>query len=652
MAVRACIMTTLVATFSLFAATDFQSEEKRLDQIESGLNAILNKAGIHFSGTFRSQYLDSQLGLDTASGDEVIDRSKKTRESNEFTSVDFDIKARPNEYLSARLIYRMHQNWQNFFSDVANPISSRWISIDGNVNSMFRFNVGDYRQRYSPLTLWSPDIDIAYEPEIFAAKRRASMDELFLGNNDRILQGLNFNFDAEIAPLFDEVHWNVLAARLRLNSTSVQNGGMVAMPFEAAIMDRYVAGTNLDVTVLRGLGIGLTYLDIFDLKPTYDKGVAEAALLAKQTAIIGGRVNPSSSMFSDSDLFTAGINFEGAYSIDNDSMSYSIDATSGDSTLDIEKVNGLALDVGANGQVNLGALGVLAVNLDYISTSRDYRNDMAQSPTFLGQRIMNIENDYEHSSRLYTTFDALYNNVFKFTPSGNNSWTKQPTRKISYFTAILSPEEVRAKLDNENVRLDEALQLVMPFGPATPNRKGITGKVNAQLLNKAVDVGVSVASLKEIDPDSIGGIAMGITNFMQLGGGFSVDVAHWAPLLNTLKLSFGYSLESAKNDGAVGVDSSAVDVASSFINLGLYYNFWQRFSLLGGFQNIVTDYAISKNGSVQTQWSAGVEYKVSDGGKITGRFGRISGALLQDGKVLDDYFFGIWQTELFLTVNF
>lgn len=650
MAVRACIMTTLVATFSLFAATDFQSEEKRLDQIESGLNAVLNKAGIHFSGTFRSQYLDSQI--DSASGDETIDRAKKARESNEFTSVDFDIKARPNEYLSARLIFRMHQNWQNFFSDVANPIFSRWISIDGDVESMFRFNVGDYRQRYSPLTLWSPDIDIAYEPEIFAAKRRASMDELFLGNNDRILQGLNYNFDAEIAPLFNEVHWNVLAARLRLGATNVQNGGMVAMSFEAAPMDRYVVGTNVDLTMLRGLGLGLTYLDIFDLKSTYDKGVAEAALLAKQTAIFGGRFNPSSSLLIDSDLFTAGINAEGAFSIDNDSMSYSIDAPSGDSTLNMSKVNGFAVAVGANGQVTLGESGVLAFNVDFISNSRDYRNDMAQSPTFLGQRIMNIENDYSHNSRLYTTFDALYNNVFKFTPSANNSWTKQPTRKISYFTAILSPEEVMTKLDDEKVRLDEALQLVMPFGPATPNRTGITGKVNAQLLSKAVDVGVSFASLSEIDPDSIGGIAMGITNFMQLGGGFSVDVAHWAPPLNTLRLSFGLSLESAKNDGAVGVDSSAMDVASSFVNLGFYYNFWQRFSLLGGFQSIVSEHAIEKFSIAQNQWSAGVEYKVSDGGKITGRFGRVGGDFLLDGTALDDYSFGIWQIELYLTVNF
>ena len=54
---------------------------------------------------------------------------------------------------------------------------------------MFRFNIGDFKEKYSPLTLWAPEIDIMYEPGIFARQRQFAMDEMFLGDNYRVLRG-------------------------------------------------------------------------------------------------------------------------------------------------------------------------------------------------------------------------------------------------------------------------------------------------------------------------------------------------------------------------------------------------------------------------------------------------------------------------------
>jgi hypothetical protein len=119
----------------------------RLDTVESRMEAILNKAGISFSGDFRSQYFHSK-----ASGN-VVDSTKRLTETNEFTSVDFDIKARPNDAIGGRLIFRMHQNWQNFFSDISNPIFTRWISIDGSLENIVSWHLGDFKAKYTPLTL-------------------------------------------------------------------------------------------------------------------------------------------------------------------------------------------------------------------------------------------------------------------------------------------------------------------------------------------------------------------------------------------------------------------------------------------------------------------------------------------------------------------
>jgi hypothetical protein len=146
----------IITLVSVGLVLTVNANEKKLDKIQKSLENIMAKAGISIGGEFRGQYFSSE-----ASGDSVKTLDRKL-ETNEYTSVDFDIKARPNEAISARVMFRMHQNWQNFFSDISNPIFSRWISIDGNPLDMFRFNIGDFKEKYSPLTLWAPEIDIMY----------------------------------------------------------------------------------------------------------------------------------------------------------------------------------------------------------------------------------------------------------------------------------------------------------------------------------------------------------------------------------------------------------------------------------------------------------------------------------------------------------
>jgi hypothetical protein len=668
MVVRTSILTTLLLAASLFASTDDESE--RLGRIQSKVNSILNKAGIHFNGTFRSQYMQSMLN-EEESGVGAIDWGKKQTESNEYTSVDFDIGARPNDALSARCMFRMHQNWQNFFSDVSNPIFLRWMSIDGNIKNMFRFNVGDYRQRYSPLTLWSPDIDIAYEPEIFAEKRRQAMNEVFLGDNDRLLQGVNFNMDAEVVPIFNEFHLNVQASRLRLSEANVQNGAAVAADFEndnitldKTYMDRYFIAGNLDIIALKGLGFGGTLFDIFDLPPTsaLDGGRYDRELIARNQRVWAARIKPTTNIFLDTDAFSVGINFEVAGSHDRDSAWRLFDTTiSGtDTTVDTSVadsfVDGMAIDAGLTGMFKFGEMGSLCLNVGFMNNDENFRNMMAQSPSFIGQRIMNIENDFAHEARLYTTFDALYDYVFKFTPSGTNTWTQEPRRKISYLNSILTRKELDS-LDGVNARFDSTLQLVLPAGQATPNRSGPKADVRLKLFNGGVDVGGSFAMLTEIEPLME---TFEKTKYLKAGGGFCVDIATWAKPLNALKLSLGYSLEKAEFDYNATAGGDAGTFNSGFMNLGLYYNFWKRFSILGGYQQIVSTSDITSSVAyektvTQKHWAAGLEYKVNDDQKVVGRFGQL-GADFESTAPADStisaFNFRAYQVDISLLVNF
>ncbi|MDO5575662.1 MAG: hypothetical protein Q4F84_01170 [Fibrobacter sp.] len=667
------------------------SNKKLMDKLES----IMAKAGISIGGEFKSQYFSSSI--DGAG----VDSSARQRETNEFTSVDFDIKARPNEAISARVMFRMHQNWQNFFSDVSNPIFSRWISIDGNPMGMFRFNVGDFKEKYSPLTLYSPEIDILYEPYIFARQRELAMNELFIGDNYRVLQGLNFGIDAEVAPIFNEFHLGVLATRLAGTETNIQNGSFVVADYQKTDMSKYLGGLNLDLTFLNGIDFGGTWMIIFDHKGSYkEKNAGDtmtADTMAQKTNIFSLRPGINfSKLFDWSESFNLRLKTEFAVSSDDsawviDSAGFNVvrtkneDGTTKKDTvyykdLSSTSITGAAIDIGAEIGYSSENWGI-KVNGDFISNDRDFRNTMAQSPTFYGSRIMNYESDMmSGDGSLYTTFDALYHSVFKFTPSkSGNNWAKAPFFKSSYYRGVLLNQQSLNDFMTGD-KFDPSLQLVMPLGPATPNRSGIDadGKVwffdggieASGLLSilsekewckygvirplkpdstdegfgdpfdakefgkkygyKVVAYGYEKSDLPELVDDSGDVVMDGFqkTEYSQMGMGLKFNLEKFTSIFEyPFELSASVVKSTATNAGMVksGKPVGKWEINSAFTNMGLYYKFWKRMAVLGGYQ-IINNTAMSNDVEVkqtQKQWSAGVEWKINDGADVVGSVGQI-----------------------------
>jgi hypothetical protein len=635
-------------------------DESRLDKIEQAVSNALSKAGVNFGGEFRSQFLTS--GVEGR----AVTKSYRKGEDVEFTSVDFDVSARPASELSARLIFRFYEDWRNMWISFQEPICSRWISVDGLVKNVFSYNVGDFKQKYSPLTLYSPDVDIAYEPEIFAQQRKTAMKEMFLGDNERVLQGVNMNFDAEIVPALKELHWNVLGSRLR-NVELVSTGAPVALHLDTALMDKYVVGSNLNMTIIPGLSLGGTFLDIFDATPTFGGSTDSAEMIAQNTRVFAGRGEVGTGLFMDEKTFSLAIGGEVAVSSDDSSWQHvdTVSPTQILKTRTTQAVTGTAATVDLKGILRIASTGNVNFDIGFLNNQADFRNDLAQSPTFFRTRIMNTENDVS-SGALYSTFDALYRQVFKFSPSENAQnngslagWLKGPVSKIAYGSGILTQKEMR------RVPLDNAISTVMPFGPATPNRSGVKAGVSADFLEKAILVSGSAKFLNELDGQfavvDTETRAQGImpqSTFLEAGGGASVDLAalgrFWRyPLI----ISGGYTLSRVSNDGAAGYAQSPWTIDVGFVNAGLYWTFLKKASLLGGYQLLVTDgdgiYDNVKHTLTQLHWSCGLEYKLSDGARLTGSFGGIEVSHKNDAAIdVSAMDFRQYQTDLFLTVTF
>ncbi len=597
--------------------------------VAATIERIMAKAGISIDGVVRAQYLKSDI---TGNG---ADTTKRTDESTEFTSVDFDIKARPNTITQGRVIFRMYQDWRNYMSNYDNPIFTRWLSIDGSLGGMFSYNAGDFKQKYTPLTLYTPDIGPLYEPDIFSKERADAQQEVFIDDNQRMLEGINMNFAAEIDPVFNSLQAGIFGTRLRDVQTSIQNGDYLADLIEYSPVEKYATGSNLDLTFLKGVSVGGNFLWIFDNKGSFN-GLSPNATPAQNRLLIDtmaentriADVRGGVDIGKLADLGNWKVRLDAELAMSSDDSDYYL---SGDSlnTLHTTTITGNALRAGAKVAFTSGEAFTISLDADFLNNGSNYRNELAQSPDFIGKRIMNIENDslststFNAASRHYSTFDAMYRSVFKFDPSAPsaNNWVEAPFSKNSYTNVVYTQSELSALKANGS--LDPALQLVMPFGPATPNRTGIDAHATVGLLNNLLQVKLVLASLKEIDPDTQ---SLPLTSYAQIGGGLKIDLAGLIGWKLPFYVSSSFVRSTADNDG-IASDSLSypkTDITSDFLCENLYFKFWKRAALLGGMEIIntqtATAYSVKQS---QLMYEIGLEYKVAEGSYLIGSIGQM-----------------------------
>jgi hypothetical protein len=598
-------ITIILAWIVSYAAADTTGQGDFRARVEHAMA----KAGISFNGEFKSESFRS-----TISGDGLYEKAR-TREPNEYSSVDFDILARPNASVSGRLILRMHHNWPNFFSDPGNPIFSRWISIDGAIADMIPFHVGDIKARYTPLTLYAPEITPLYEPLIFKRLRVNAMNELFLGNDNRPLHGLTTGFDGALKPLLDELHVNLLGARLR----SIQvNGKFVANLFELdPNFNKFLFGATFDTRFVKGITIGSSYLAIADDKRSSRLSDTIADTLAQRTIIADVRAGCDIAPWLGWQKNEVRIYGEAAFSYDDSSWYNRGDRDD----YRHRPIIGSASYGGISAHID--ALSPIRIDMDlrYIRNKKDYRNELAQSPTFLGKRIMNIESDSIYSQNTipnhYSTFDAMYHYVFKFCPSeASNLWYKAPFTKNAYSSNVNS----RDGLNNiAAIGLDPSVQLIMPFGPATPNRQGITADVSTKTVDSGLELRALFSSLSERTPVVDTG-SRTTTDFFQGGFGMSMNLTKWVNRLPyPLEFSGSFVRSSMRNQ------KSESAITSDFVNAGIVWKFWKQTSFLGGVQHIKNTYTTGLIGCAlrQIHWSTGLDWTVTQGADVVGSIGQI-----------------------------
>ncbi len=621
-------MTTLAASAGLLmGATGLaQADGSKLDSVKTTLSSILAKEGISFSGEFRSEF--HQATIDDARLDNTVN---PTTESVEYTSVDFDITARPNSNVSGHAIIRMHQDWRNFFSDLSNPIHTRWLSIDGNFGDILIFNLGDFRTKYSPLTVWAQEENVMYEADIFAQDRREAQKEYFIGDNLRMMQGVNLQVDAEVSGVLDEAHFGIFGSRLR----NVKPESKVTNENEVAKLEKFAFGTNFDLS-LKGGAFGASYLSVFDRKSTY-RGADGAAsllerdLLAEDLSVIAVRAGFD---LNKKDKGTNAIFSANAeYAMGSDNVGFLANAA--DTVASTQGLDGNALLVTLKGGYKSGKMYKAVATVNYMKNDRDFYNPLAQSPTVEMAQVMNVESDVNFEdgtvngdmwSNHYSIYDNFHNHVYKFAPSSEtNLWHKAPYTKNGYTNETFTRRELAA------FPTIYGYNGFKPAGLATANRAGVVANVKVDFLDEAGEAKIIVEKLEDAEGAKYEAYNLTDGSYMMLegtakakysivGGGAKVDVMKLTGKSKPLVVSLSYIMKTLTRDAetVTFIDGQAFTASNAnteiaYTNLGLYYAFWNRFALMGGFQVSDIKNKVNNLNWKETATAAGIEYKLASG---------------------------------------
>jgi hypothetical protein len=579
------------------------------DKLADANERMLSKNGLEIHGDVESEYFHS--GLDGS----AVDKKRYAYETTQFTAIDLDMRYRAYDFVGARAVVRFQQDWQTFFATRSRIVGARWLSMDGNIANMLSFNAGDFRQKYTPLTLWAPELDLVYEPEIFSDARQRLMDEQFLGDNNRPLQGLNLDFAKRFQSPLTEIRVDGIGSRIRRSEYLDPNGWqghrwvadrngdgrMDNLSLATADMDRYFLAGNAEALVMDNLAVGGTYQALIDdrhsyqpiifgtLRPSVPQNYLDSTSLNRQDSVIASDLRVAAG-HGGIDLAgfigskTLILELLGEYAMSSEASAYAWHYTRNggtlhDTTVSIPGRDGTALNLHLDaGYASDGSFG-FKLEADYLNNEAAFQNPLAQTPTFVATRVMNTEND-SAAGRLYSTFDALNNGVYKFTPSDTTElYQLDPFTKTSYNNGTYTSQELSSFTG------DPVVQLMLPMGMATPNRTGFKARLNAGWKD-AIHLIVDYSGLKELKGAAIDSITAEPVKFTQVGGGAKVELNKLLGWSKAVNFSGSYTQTKAERR-ALPSESASPNITVDLIQAGFNWRIFSKWAVLGGFQQAV-----------------------------------------------------------------
>lgn len=537
----------------LSAATAFASSEDSLvvqqkslfEKLDSLNDAVL---GLRVNGSAKAGILTSM-----AKSDQFADNSP-TQESQAYTTVNLVFTARPSSETEVRVEARLHKDWQSAYEENNNPIIGHWFSYDGLIlNKHLAFNLGYMRVGYTPYTLYTPQPNLLQEPEIFAAARSEAMALRNLDTTSRrLLQGVNADYHSGEVGFLDDIQAQATGARLR---NIAKKSDQVFFDFDWS--DRYLFGGRLGVEAY-GARLGVNYTNVFDRRlSTHALYIDGDTIAFEDNSVLSAEFAfDSQKLLSDLPV-TFGLNGEVAFSTWKTDKEYPqkikakayysvsgsiIDADGNAEDIVYVKVfdkdsliwrqeniadeNGVGFYVEPFVQGSLGAFH-FDLNGRYLQNDKKFWSEMASAPAYRGNSvILNANGLYADSTYIglvsafgMSSLENLYFQVYNSNPmNASNLLTSASDNILSSSNGESSYMYTRLYNNYKNVHLyrngynastikklelndamflmDGSLDMALPMGIATPDRKGFSVAFDGD-WNSAISLNIRFAQYNQ-----------------------------------------------------------------------------------------------------------------------------------------------------------
>ena len=671
---------TLIALLTASVAASASAIADNQKALQAKADSANAKRGVEIGGSIRAVAQRSSFETDQ---DPTGLNKMPDVERNEFVSADLSFGFRPYESIRANVIMRLGGGMQEYFASAAKTLEAKWLNVEGNVGKNFYWTIGDFRSAISPLSIYNPGIDIIYEPTIFARKRHMAQKEQLLEGNKRNLQGVNLQFRQEIDPMVGELRVEAMLARVnRVSVLDLSGAEGNILPFDtipgaslAANTDKWLVGGNIELLPMqKNVYVGVTPMYIFDnensksfayrhpmardAKPgdfDPDQGYVREDInpyetTPQKTFVLSARAGGDFAGIMQNKNLTLDLVLEYAMSMDKVKTPAVQDPTTGAVVPEGEEsVNGSALLATLNAGYKVDSSWSASLALDFIRNDEKWFNNLAQSPSFFAQRILNSDKDgntvkYGVNSPLYSTFDALYNYSPKFAPVARTLATDDNAfmdgQAQSYNIALYNKNSwgsnvySAAQLNLLSMMTDPAIQMALPNGLATANRMGVRAIIKGDWQEK-VEGQILVSTFNQVNSVVPG---MDKTSYMEIGGGAKIDIAKIAGLGKPMEFSGSFKQSSSKADilpSELNPTPGSAEVKSSFVNVGFSAQFLPRVGFTAGFQMINSDYGVTSPNplvgydvplmkSKQTHWMVGFDYTVAENAWLSINYGMIN----------------------------
>jgi len=448
----------------------------------------------------------------TLSGNRLNGDTTSARKGNAgYALFDLGININPFKDFKVGAIIRTETQIGQFFQ-ASNIINFRQLRIEGRIAKVVKYQIGDIDLGMTQYTLYNPDETYNdYESEIFKMRRAIVSYENFNYGNKWRLQGGQAETSIKFNKVFERLNIGALATRIRKANIALSQP------------DRFIIGANAKLIQGRWGEVGGNWVNVFDnVGTTLD-----------------------SNFNYNNNVVTGEFKF---HAVDNDNIKLSAGGEFGSSNYKYTILNNTVSKQDYFFDLGLTALhkpSNFKFNASYRNIGPNFTSPSAQTIRVFNTGTSAIFGQQDIAGpRAQTAFDRLSD------PTLYNQ---------TILTSLLPYMPIYGN--------------VTPYGPATPNRTGLTLAASISDTSGIISADAKVEVLQEI----LGEGVTDLRHFTSIKGGFKLGIGRLAKIDRDIYLTFGIRNENTNRGGV-----APVSYQSNLIDLGLQAETFRHFDILLG----------------------------------------------------------------------